>query len=754
MRRRRRQFLVLIAIFLVPLWLPRSGIAQTPDADNQRTDLLDFVLVLDQSGSMRYNDPDRARVDAAQLFVDLPLQHDRVAVVGFGEGAETIVPLQEIEGNRSRILEQLSGVGESGEYTMMREGLDQADALLDGRRRQRRSAVVVLTDGELQADDIPPEVDLSSYLEATYGTAADLADNRSMVVSLAFTERANVNVLRRLAEQGGGFTEVIESPQQTGRTFYRILRQLVPSGETRMSENETRKAFRVPENARKVSLIAFKSEGVDAEIPIGIVGPDGEQVEGTTRDSRFYTVLNIEDPAAGQYVATVPTDNRLDVQILVVNQVRLEVVRPGAGNRLVAVGEEVPIELRALGSPVDSMVGEGVTPAGETVPLSFEPPVPDTRGWTTDFTAHRPGTYRVTAAATDSTGRIRLCSTRFQFTAIRTQPVDLSVEGGSSVVGTAIRFTAAVPDTSLLRDLFAAVTAPNGEVDTVRMQQVDGETDGSGTPYSARYASTERPGLYRARVRARFQVDGETLTQTTQQSVPKVLELASSPRAELDSGQSARVPLRLTNRGDTARVTLQSCGADGVELRPETDTVDLPGGETTSLPVTIETNVAIVDSVVVNCRGGLLHQRADGGFSYAAVARPDRLSAGELLLGGAAAVFLLGGIAFLYCRTRPSFAEGVLLRDEGLGMDYRLEEYQGVCGGTVSVRGDLVLEGVAEAGVVEFSPGDGEGVTVRVKDDLVDVEVTGEPVPEGEERTLFPGDSLSIQGREYVVRRL
>ena len=87
-------------------------------------------------------------------------------------------------------------------------------------------------------------------------------------------------------------------------------------------------------------------------------------------------------------------------------------------------------------------------------------------------------------------------------------------------------------------------------------------------------------------------------------------------------------------------------------------------------------------------------------------------------------------------------------------MDYRLEEYQGVCGGTVSVRGDLVLEGVAEAGVVEFSPGDGEGVTVRVKDDLVDVEVTGEPVPEGEERTLFPGDSLSIQGREYVVRRL
>lgn len=747
MRRRRHESLVLAIPLLLAATLVRPAPAQTGADGGQRTDLLDFVLVLDESGSMRYNDPDRARVEAAQLFLDLPLAGDRVAVVGFGEGAETIVPLQGIEGRRARILDQLSRVGSSGEFTMLREALEEARSLLGDRNEQRRSAVVVLTDGELQRDDIPPEAGLSTYLADSYGIAADLANRRSMVVSLAFTERANVDVLRRLAERGGGFTEVVDSPRQTGRAFYQILSQLVPSGDTRIPENVRRQEFRVPENARKVSLIAFKSGGANAEIPIDVEGPEGEPVQGTTRDSRFYTILNIADPIPGDYVARVPTENRLDVQILVINQVRLDVLRPATGDRLVAAGEPMTVEVRALGEPADSVVGEIVAPTGRASTLAFHRTDPGSSTWRAEHRAESPGTYRVTAAATDSTGAVRLSTTRFEFSALRSQPVQLSVEDASALIGEPLVFRAMVPDTSQLRDLVATVTRPTGDVDSVRLQAA-GDTS-RGVRYSARYPSTGEPGLYHARMRARFRVGDEALSRTAQRTVPKVLRIESAPTAALDSGASSTASLRLANRGQSqARAVLVPCTAGDIEMRPERDTVVVPGGGSSSATVTIEAGSPVPDSAVVRCHGRLRVQGSDAPFEYAAVVRPDRLTAAEILMWAIPGVLVVGLAAFLYCRTRPSFAADLELVDDSTGNSHRLRSYQGRCGGGVLINGDLYLmDGLGEESV-ELAPTGGDGVELTVLDDTVAVELpSGESLASGESRRLYPGDEVRCAGR-------
>ena len=747
MRRNRHHLLILFAPLLLAATLPRPASGQTSAPGGERTDLLDFVLVLDQSGSMRYNDPERARVGAAQLFLDLPLGGDRVAVVGFGEGAETIAPLQEIEGRRTRILDQLTAVGSSGEFTMLREALERAQSVLEGRDEQRRSAVVVLTDGELQSDDIPPGADLSTYLADTYGVAANLADSRSMLVSLAFTERANVDVLRRLAEQGGGFTEVIESPRQTGRAFYRILSQLVPSGDTRIPEDASRKEFRVPENARKVSLIAFKNEGVDSEIPIEVVGPDGETVPGTTRDSRFYTILNIEDPVPGEYVARVPTENRLDVQILVINQVRLNVVRPAAGNRLVAAGDPVAIEVRALGGPADSVVGEVVTPTGDASSLDFDRAGPRSNRWRAEYRTGSEGTYRVTTAATDSTGVVRLTTTRFQFSALRSEPVRLRIQGGGALVGSPLVFGATVPDTSQLRDLTATVSGPRGGTDSVRLGPGGG--DGQPVEFSSDYASTGEPGVYRARIRARFQVGDETMAQTAQRTVPKVLQIASAPAAALDSGGRSNTSLQLANRGQAAaRLTLTPCSSQGISVRPERDTVDLPGGQSSSVPVTVEAGSSVSDSVIVDCRGRLQFRGSEARFEYAAIVRPDRLTVGEVLVWAVPVLLVLALAVFVYCRTRPSFAADLELIDESTGNSYRLRNYQGQCGGSVLVNGDLYLSAGLGERCLELSPTEGGGVELTVLDETAGVELPSDgSLPEGETRRIYPGDEIRLAGR-------
>lgn len=747
MRRRRQQLLVLVTPLLLAATFLRPASAQTRGDQGQRTDLLDFVLVLDESGSMRYNDPDRARVEAAQLFLDLPLAGDRVAVVGFGEGAETIVPLQEIEGRREQILAQLSEVESSGKFTMLREALEEARSVLENRTEQRRSAVVVLTDGELQADDIPPDAELSTYLADAYGIAGELAGDRSMVVSLAFTERANVRVLRRLAEQGGGFTEVVDSPRQTARAFYRILSQLVPSGDTTIPEDVTQQEFRVPENARKVSLIAFKNEGIDSEISIEVEGPDGDPVPGTTRNSRFYTILNIDDPDPGRYVARVPPENRLDVQILVINQVRLDVLRPEAGNRLLPAGDRMTVEVRARGGPADSVVGEIVAPTGEASPLVFDRVGSRSNRWRAEYRAATRGTYRVTAAATDSTGAVRLSTTRFEFSALQAKPVRLSVQEASALTGEPLVFRATVPDTSQLRDLMTTVTRPTSDVDSVPLEPEEGT--GRGVRYSANYSSTEEPGVYRARIRARFQVGEETMSQTAQRTVPKVLRVESSPAASLDSGASSSASLRLANRGTaSARVVLAPCSAQGVEVRPERDTVEVQGGQTASASITIAAESPVADSVIVRCRGRLHLQDADAPFDYAAIVRPDRLTVGEILTWAVPGLLLMALAAFLYCRTRPSFAADLELIDESTGNSHRLRSYQGRCGGSVLVNGDLYLsEGLGER-CLELAPTEGGGVELTVLDETVGVELpSGESLAAGETRRIYPGDEIHFAGR-------
>lgn len=72
----------LILFFLMCLL---SGAAVYADSAAEDDSTIDFVLVLDNSGTMARSDPDRLTVSAAKMFIDmLPEKNARVAVVEFG----------------------------------------------------------------------------------------------------------------------------------------------------------------------------------------------------------------------------------------------------------------------------------------------------------------------------------------------------------------------------------------------------------------------------------------------------------------------------------------------------------------------------------------------------------------------------------------------------------------------------------------------------------------------------------------------
>ncbi len=65
----------------------------------------DYILVIDESGSMKRNDPAEVRKDAAKLFTYLAEvlnPGNRVLVAGFGEKTNIYLPLTEVEGNEEK----------------------------------------------------------------------------------------------------------------------------------------------------------------------------------------------------------------------------------------------------------------------------------------------------------------------------------------------------------------------------------------------------------------------------------------------------------------------------------------------------------------------------------------------------------------------------------------------------------------------------------------------------------------------------
>ncbi len=120
----------------------------------------DYVLVIDESGSMKRNDPANIRVDAAKLFVYLAEtmnSGNRVLVSGFGETTNIYQPLTEISGNEKIISASISKIQSNQDLTDMKGALTKIKQILDLRVTKKKTVVIFLTDGSLTINDIPAQ---------------------------------------------------------------------------------------------------------------------------------------------------------------------------------------------------------------------------------------------------------------------------------------------------------------------------------------------------------------------------------------------------------------------------------------------------------------------------------------------------------------------------------------------------------------------------------------------------------------------
>lgn len=279
------------------------------------------VLVIDASSSMRRTDPRDLRKAAAELFVDLARDGDRLAVTGFDQGArQSTNGFQMIDGieARQRVKAAIRAIGNDGQWTDFTAGLGEARRLLAGepRRPGDQDLVLFLTDGKCEPDpasalaargETPAAREAACQAEILEHMVGALDGAR--VYAIGLSRGAPADFLAELGRRTGGRGVVTMEPAELPRLFAEVYARLLGS---RLQEGGGRGAmsFQVYEGAESLDLVLAGR----ARTTERLTGPDGVEIAIDNRapeqvyfaGTEEYRLYKIARPSPGEWSVVLP----------------------------------------------------------------------------------------------------------------------------------------------------------------------------------------------------------------------------------------------------------------------------------------------------------------------------------------------------------------------------------------------------------------------------------------------------------------
>ena len=182
----------------------------------------DVILVLDNSGSMKKNDPGFLASKAVHEFLSSLDDDSRVAVIIFDQSVRVVVPLTEItEESRPAILNSIEKLDYKGLYTDSPAAIEKAiyDLKNNGRENAKK-LIVFMTDGIVDTGNVNRDVEKSRWLQQDL--AAGAADAEIQIFSIAFTDEADFQLIQALAQRTGGEYYRALKPEDLQNVFTQV----------------------------------------------------------------------------------------------------------------------------------------------------------------------------------------------------------------------------------------------------------------------------------------------------------------------------------------------------------------------------------------------------------------------------------------------------------------------------------------------------------------------------------------------------
>ncbi len=264
---------------------------------------MDIVLVLDTSGSMKQNDPNELRVQAAKLFVSLLSRKDNVSLVGFSNRAYPVTPLLSLNSkkNETRLLKAIERMSAKGQYSNLHDAILRGYELLSKNNAKNRTRhIILMSDGKM---DLGSQSKNLRLLEQTLDyLTPSLASQGIKLHTIAFNDKSYIPLLKLAAEDTNGEFILLKNTDGIHQVFERIfertkLPQMLPIDSD---------SFIVDKSVKELTIIAskFRPESI-----ISIETPDGEELTRRQHPSnvkwykaRKFDLITVKKPAPGYWL--------------------------------------------------------------------------------------------------------------------------------------------------------------------------------------------------------------------------------------------------------------------------------------------------------------------------------------------------------------------------------------------------------------------------------------------------------------------
>lgn len=197
-------------------------ISNCASAIAQRSVPLDVLLVLDQSRSMRQNDPKRMVAQAVSQFIQQLPAEATAGLVLFGSQAWTVQTLAPLNEEHRRQL--LASIADIRYADAQSNPAAAVDAALDEFRSRSRagsvSLIVLLTDGGIDTGSKTRDAEIQHLMETQ--VLAEVRKQKVRIYPIAFTTDADLSLLQKIARSSGGECYLALTPDAVESVFGRL----------------------------------------------------------------------------------------------------------------------------------------------------------------------------------------------------------------------------------------------------------------------------------------------------------------------------------------------------------------------------------------------------------------------------------------------------------------------------------------------------------------------------------------------------
>jgi Mg-chelatase subunit ChlD len=183
----------------------------------------EIMFVLDNSGSMKKNDPDRITKEVVTNFIRNAVIGSRIGMVIFGKDARILEPITEITESTTRIklINSLEQLDYRGQLTNTPAGIERAIyALKTSEEESVEKAIILLTDGIIDTGDKTRDVEEETWLKEQL--ALECRDLGIKIYGIAFTDKADFRLMQILASKTNGEYFRIYKAEEIQSVFNRI----------------------------------------------------------------------------------------------------------------------------------------------------------------------------------------------------------------------------------------------------------------------------------------------------------------------------------------------------------------------------------------------------------------------------------------------------------------------------------------------------------------------------------------------------